>query len=133
MSPSRTTRTRRSIVSVGVYTVDGVAATALHDALIEAWKGDYPDMKASQVTIGGKDVTKVDFGPDTPASYLWVHDAAVYDIESSDDAIVTAALAALPTSAAASVAPVPSGSSAPAASCVPASGSPGPADSPAAS
>ena len=120
-------------ISIGVYKVDGVSVTALRDALIEAWKGDYPDTKASQVTIGGKELTKVDFGPDSPASYLWVHDDAVYDIESSDEAIVTAALASLPTSAAASAAPVASGSSGPAASCVPASASPGAADSPSAS
>ena len=63
--------------SVGVYTVDGVAATAVRDALIEAWKGDYPDMKVSQVTIGGKDVTKGDFGADSITSYLWIHDDAV--------------------------------------------------------
>ena len=118
--------------SIGVYKVDGVAATPLRGALIEAWKGDYPDMKVSQVTIGGKDVTKGDFGPDSITSYLWIHDDAVYDIESSDETIATAALAGLPT-AAASAAPVASGSSAPAASCVPASGSPEPAASPSAS
>ena len=41
------------------------SATALRDALIAAWKGDYPEMKVSQVTLGGKDVTKGDFGEDT--------------------------------------------------------------------
>jgi hypothetical protein len=54
-----------------------------------------------------------------------VHDDAVYDIETSDEAIATAALAGLPT-AAASAAAGRLGSSAPAASCVPA-GSPEPA------
>jgi hypothetical protein len=117
-------------ISIGVYTVDGVSAAAVRGALIEAFKGDSPDMKVSQVTLGGKDITKGDFGPDLPTSYLWVHDDAVYDIESSDETIATAALAALPTAAAASGAPVASGSSAPAASCVPASASPGAADSP---
>ena len=115
--------------SVGVYKVDGVAATTLRDALIEAWKGDYPDMKLSQVTIGGKDITKGDFGADSPMSYIWIHGDEVYDIETSDETIATAALAGLPT-AAASGAPVASGSSGPAASCVPASGSPEPAASP---
>ena len=75
--------------------MDGVAATAVRDALIEAWKGDYPDMKVSQVTIGGKDVTKGDFGADSITSYLWVHGDAVYDIETSDEAIATAALAGI--------------------------------------
>src|SRR4029078_4789256 len=98
--------------SVGVYTVDGVAATAVRDALVEAWKGDYPDMKVSQVTVGGKDVTKGDFGADSITSYLWVHGDAVYDIETSDGAIATAALAGLPT-AAACAAPVAPRSPAP--------------------
>ena len=82
--------------SIGVYTVDGVDATALRDALIEAWKGDYPDMKVSQVTIGGKDITKGDFGADSITSYLWVHGDEVYDIETSDETIATSALAGLP-------------------------------------
>ena len=116
-------------VSIGVYKVDGVAATPLRAALIEAWKGDYPDMKVSEVTLGGKDIMKGDFGADSPSSYLWIHNDEVYDIETSDETIATAALAGLPT-AAASAAPVASGSSAPAASCVPASGSPDPAASP---
>ena len=118
--------------SVGVYKVDGVGATALRDALIEAWKGDYPDMKVSQVTLGGKEITKGDFGADSPTSYLWIHGDEVYDIETSDETIATAALAGLPT-ASASAAPVASGSSGAAASCVPASGSPEPAASPSAS
>ncbi len=115
--------------SVGVYKLDGVAATTLRDALIEAWKGDYPDMKLSQVTIGGKDIKKGDFGAYSTTSYIWIHGDEVYDIETSDETVATAALAGLPT-AAASGAPVASGSSGPAASCVPASGSPEPAASP---
>jgi hypothetical protein len=118
--------------SIGVYKVDGVAATALRGALIEAWRGDYPDMKVSQVTLGGKDITKGDFGADSITSYLWIHDDVVYDVESSDETIATAALAGLPASAASAASPAPSASrsSGPAASCVPASGSPEPVASP---
>jgi hypothetical protein len=121
--------------SIGVYRVDGVAPTALRDALIDAWKGDYPDMKVSQVTLGGKDVTKGDFGEDTITSYLWIHDDVVYDVESSDETIATTALAGLPASGASAApgASASTGSSAAAASCVPASGSPEPAASPSAS
>jgi hypothetical protein len=118
--------------SIGVYHVEGVAPTALRDALIAAWKGDYPEMKVSEVTLGGKDVTKGDFGEDTITSYLWIHGDDVYDIESSDEAIATAALAALPEPGA-SAAPVASGSPAATASCVPASGSPAAEPSPSAS
>ena len=109
--------------AVLVYKVDGVAATALRDALIAAWKGDFPEMTVSEVTVGGKDVTKGDFGEDTITSYLYVSGDVVYDIESSDEAIATAALAALPDRGAT---PAPATSGSPAASCVPPSGSPAP-------
>ncbi len=82
--------------SVGVYRVAGVGASALRDALIAAWKTDYPDMKVSQVTLGGKEVTKGDFGQDSVASYLYIRDDLVYDIETTDEKIASAALAALP-------------------------------------
>jgi hypothetical protein len=118
--------------SIGVYRVDGVAPTAVRDALIAAWKGDYPDMTVSQVTLGGKEVTKGDFGEDTITSYLYIHGDDVYDVESSDETIATTALAALPAPDA-SAAPAATGSPAPSASCVPASGSPGQAVSPSAS
>jgi len=91
-----------------------------------------PRASAGEHQVARELAAKGDFGADSITSYLWIHDDEVYDIESSDEAIATAALAGLPT-AAASAAPVASGSSAPAASCVPASGSPGPAASPSAS
>jgi hypothetical protein len=109
--------------SIGVYKADGVDPTALRDALIDAWKGDYPEMKVSQVDLGGKDVTKGDFGEDTITSYLYIRDDVVYDIESSDETIATTALAALPEPSR-SGAPAASASDGPAASCVPPSGSP---------
>lgn len=118
--------------SIGVYKVDGVDATALSDALIAAWKGDYPEMTVSQVKVGGKDVTKGDFGEDTITSYLYVRGDVVYDVESSDEEIATAALAALPEPDA-SAAPATSGSPGAEASCVPASGSPALEPSPSAS
>lgn len=100
--------------SVGVYRVAGVEAAALRDALVAAWKGDYPDMKVSQVTLGGRDVTKGDFGEDTIRSYLYLRDDLVYDIETTDETIAIAAFAALPE---------PGASGAPA-SGAPASGAP---------
>ena len=114
--------------SIGVYHADGVEATALRDALIAAWKGDYPEMTVTQVTVGGKEVTKGEFGEDTISSFLYIDGDNVYDIESSDEAVATAALGALPTPSG-SAAPAASGSPAPAASCVPASASPEPAAS----
>lgn len=82
--------------SVGVYRVAGVEATAVRDALVAAWKVDYPEMVVSTVTLDGKEVTKCDFGEETIASYFYVRDDLVFDIETTDEAIAIAALAALP-------------------------------------
>lgn len=82
--------------SIGVYRVAGIEATALRDALVAAWKVDYPEMAVSTVTLDGKEVTKCDFGEDTIASYLYVRDDLVFDVETTDEAIAAAALAALP-------------------------------------
>ena len=42
------------------------------------------------MTLGGKEVTKGDFGGDTvPKSYLFVRDGLVYDIETGDEKFAT--------------------------------------------
>ena len=82
--------------SIGVYRATGVQATALRDALVAAWKVDYPEMTVSTVKLDGKDVTRCDFGEDTIASYLYVRDDLVFDVETTDEAIAAAAFAALP-------------------------------------
>ena len=102
--------------SVWVYRVTGATGAAVHDALIAAWKGDYPDMTVSQVTLDGKEVTKASFGADTPSSYLYLRGDLVYDIEAADDKVAIAALAALPIPGASSrpsVSPAASASPAP--------------------
>ena len=83
-------------ISIGVYQVKGVLATPLRDALVNAWKGDYPDMTVTQVTLDGKSVTKGGFGQDTASSYLYMRGDDVFDIETTDEAIAIAALKALP-------------------------------------
>jgi hypothetical protein len=104
-------------VTINLFKAAGVEPAALRDALLAAWKGDNADMKTSTVTIGGEQLTKGDFGPDLDATFLYLHDGAVYDIETADPAIVAAALAAIKNPGA-SGAPV--GSAAPAASGSPA-------------
>jgi len=103
---------------INLYKVTGAEPTAVRDALLAAWKGDNSDIKVSTVTIGGQEVTKADFGPDYPLSFLYLHDGAVYDIETNDVAFATAALAAIGK---------PGASSGPATSAAPpASASPAP-------
>ena len=109
--------------SLGVYRVVGAPGEGLRDALVSAWRVDYPDLKVSQVTLGGKSVTKLDFADDTIDSYIYLRGDLVYDIETTDDAVAIAALAALPAPSA-SGAPAASGSAAPASKAPAASASP---------
>jgi hypothetical protein len=102
-----------------VYREPGVDGTKLRDALINAWKGGSPDLKVTDVTVGGQKMLRVEFDPDTPASYLYVRGDEVFDTWTNDEKIAASALAALP---------------APGASAVPrASASAGPSATPAAS
>lgn len=109
-------------VNVGVYRVPGVDGAPLRDALIQGWKALAADVKVTQVTLDGKAVTKGDDGTDYPFSYLYVRGDLVYEIYTSDEAVATATLAALPVPGA-SGAPVTSGAPA-------ASGSPSPSVAP---
>jgi len=108
-------------VSIGVYRVNGVQAAPLHDALVEGWKGLAPTVKLSEVTLGGKKVTKGDDGTDSPFSYLYVRDNLVYEIYTSDESIAIAALAALNGPGSSSA---PAGSSAPSSSSAPSTAPP---------
>jgi len=83
-------------VTVTAYRVPGLKAAAIRDALIAAWKVDYPDLKVTDLTLAGKQVTKADFGQDAIASYLYLQDDVVFDVETGDQTLATAALAALP-------------------------------------
>lgn len=105
-------------LSAGAFRVAGVGGTELRDAIIAAYKGDYPDLKLSKKTIGGLEVTNGDFGDGSVASYWYVRDNVVFDIETSDPAIAEAAFAALPapgttgaTAAPSSIAPASAGPS----------------------
>ena len=100
--------------NVWLYHVDGVKGSAVQDALIAAWKVDYPEMTVSTLTLDGKTITKCDFGEQAEADYFYMRDDYVFDIETSDEAIAIAALAALPAPGAspsgAPRSPAPSGS-----------------------
>jgi hypothetical protein len=83
-------------LSAGAFRASGIEGAALRDAIIAAFKGDFPDLKVTHIKIGGFDVTKGDFGDGGIPTYWYVRDGLVFDIESSDASIVAAALAALP-------------------------------------
>jgi hypothetical protein len=102
--------------SIGAYRVAGVGASSVRDALIQAWKGDTPGLVVSQVTLGGTTVTKADFGAETVPSYLYERDDVVFDIETTDPNIATAAIAAI------AALPAPGSSAAPHPSATPSAG-----------
>jgi len=83
-------------LSAGAFRAEGIEGTALRDAIIAAYKGDYPDLKLTTTTIGDLDVTSGDFGDGSVNSYWYVRDNVVFDIETSDPSVAEAALAALP-------------------------------------
>ena len=96
-------------LSAGVFRAQGVTGTALRDAIIAADKGDYPDLKLVETTIGGLAITTGDFGDGSVSAYWYVRDELVFDIETTDPATAQAALAALPKPGA-STAPSPAAS-----------------------
>jgi hypothetical protein len=108
--------------SFEVYRVAGIEGTKLRDALINAWKGDFPDLKLTDVTVGGQKMLRGEFDADTPASYLYVRGDEVFDIWTNDEKIAAAGIAALPApgasrpprpSASAGTSPTPGASTAP--------------------
>jgi hypothetical protein len=91
-------------LSAGAFRVAGVDPKSLLDAILASWKENYPDLKTTQASVGGLDVTTGDFGQGGgTTSYWYLHDGVVFDIETSDPVIAQAALAALPTAGASSV------------------------------
>ncbi|MFL5689230.1 MAG: hypothetical protein ACJ77I_09570 [Chloroflexota bacterium] len=82
--------------SFEVYRVAGIEGTKLRDALVNAWKGDFPDLKLTDVTVGGQKMVRGEFDADTPASYLYVRGDEVFDIWTNDEKVAAAAIAALP-------------------------------------
>ena len=82
--------------SVGVFRVTGVpTASDLREALVAAWKNDYPELAVSTVTLDGIEVTKGDFGEDAIDSYWYEKDGLLFDVETSDEAIATTILAGI--------------------------------------
>jgi hypothetical protein len=110
-------------LSAGAFRAAGIGGAALRDAIIAAYKGDYPDLKVTTTTIGGLEVTSGDFGDGSVNSYWYVRDNVVFDIETSDPSIAQAAFAALPKPGS-SGAPAAPSSTAPSPTATPAASSP---------
>ena len=103
-------------LSAGAFRASGIGGAALRDAIIAAYKGDYPDLKLTTDDDRRPRVTNGDFGDGSVNSYWYIRDDVVFDIETSDASIAQAALAALPAPGASGASATPSASAPPAAS-----------------
>jgi hypothetical protein len=82
---------------VDAFELDGVSGTDLSRAVRTAWLGaGSAGVTSSSLTIGGKHVTRLDHGADVPADTVYVHGGLVFDIGTSDAAVIKAVLAKLP-------------------------------------
>jgi hypothetical protein len=109
-----------------IFRVDGIPAADLLAATIEGTKVDVPAMKVSQLTLGGKTVTKGEGAADPDSDYWYVQGDLLYEIQTDDEAIATDTLAAIPAPGASGApAKSPSAKPSPAASAA-ASGSSAP-------
>lgn len=82
-------------ISVDVYRIDGIDGASLRDVLMAAWSGDNPDLIVTDATIGGAEVTKLDFGEGVPVSYILVRDEFVFDVWTDDLDLATEVLGVL--------------------------------------
>jgi hypothetical protein len=103
-------------VSAAAYRVVGMLPDDLRDGMIGAWKSQYPDLVTSQVTVGGKTVTKGVFGNGLPDSYWYESGAVVFDVETTDDTLASGVLSQLPPPTGPASSPGASPSKAPTAS-----------------
>jgi hypothetical protein len=106
------------------FRADGVAASQMQDAVLTTWLASgTPGVETSSVTWSGTEVTKVSYGDEGPDEYLVTLGDSVFVLETIDESVAQAAVAAMVGGA------VPASSDAPASSEAPASGAASPAAS----
>jgi hypothetical protein len=82
---------------VDVFELRGVSGNALGTAIRSAWIGaGASNVTSTSSTIGGKRVTRLDRGSGAAPDTVYVHGSRVWDVSSSDPAVVSAVLAKLP-------------------------------------
>ncbi len=79
------------------FRVPGVDAARLAPAIIATWlQASSSGVTTSTVTVGGKEVTAVDYGDQGTVSYVYASGEAVVVIETSDEAVAGEVAALLP-------------------------------------
>jgi hypothetical protein len=110
-------------LSITVYRAEGADVDAMLKAMVDSYAALDPPFTISKTTIADKAVTRAvasDGADDSLDIYWYVNDGNIYDVETTDEALAGAAIAALPPVTDVPPAPpataAPSGSAAPSAS-----------------
>ncbi|HET7030771.1 MAG TPA: hypothetical protein VFI34_09690 [Candidatus Limnocylindrales bacterium] len=85
-----------SDISIIAFRLPGADGTKLRAAILETWLSSTAQgVTTKGVTLGGKAVTKIDYGDGSAFEYVYGKDDVVIDIETADEAIATEVLTAL--------------------------------------
>ncbi len=86
-------------LSITLYRAEGVDTNALLKAMVDSYAAQEPPFTITKTTIAEKAVTKAvasDGADDSLDIYWYVNDGNIYDVETTDDGLAGAAIAALP-------------------------------------
>ncbi len=84
-------------LSIMGFRVPGITAAKLKPMILETWLlANATGVKSSEVTVGGKKVTRVDYGSTGTTSYVVTTKDAVIVVDTADVKLAEQALAALP-------------------------------------
>ena len=86
-----------SDLSITALAVEGMTEKAMRKLALEAWlPSSSAGVTTQPATVGGRDVTRVDYGDGGPIDYVLANDGAVFIVSTADDALAAEALKALP-------------------------------------
>ncbi len=78
------------------FEANGMDASSFVQAIIDAWRVDYPGLTTSAVTVGGKSVVKGVFPEEPIISYWYASNGVAYEVDTSDPSIAAGVLSTLP-------------------------------------
>lgn len=80
-------------LTIVAFRLPGKDATKLRAAIVETWlSANVEGVKQSEITLGGKKVTKVDYGDEGPIDYVYRGSDYVIVIDTADPALATEAV-----------------------------------------
>ena len=86
-----------SDLSITALAVDGMGAKAMRKLALEAWlPSTGSGVTTESATVGGRAVTRVDYGDSGPLDYVLAGDGSVFIVSTADAALAAEALKALP-------------------------------------